>query len=1088
MYRTISMAVVCLLAAFTVTGQTRQPAFLTDHNTAWVDSVFATLTLEEKIGQLLMPRGNYSGKPHPVDSLRKWVQQYKIGGIVFFASGPTAQASLTNELQALSRVPLLIGQDFEWGVGMRIDSSDRFPYAVALGAMEAQDELIKEMGKVVARQCKSLGVHINYAPVVDINNNPNNPVINFRSFGSDRDRVISAGLAYMEGMQSRKLLCTAKHFPGHGDTDVDSHHDLPVINHDRSRLMDIELAPFRALINQGLSGVMTAHLNIPSLEPSKGLASTFSSNIVYRLLKEDLGFWGLTFTDAMEMQGAVKNFPKGEAMVRAILAGNDLLETFMDVGLAVSAIKQAVLSGRLSQQALDFKVRKILMAKSWVGLDKYRPIDIKSLKDSLNTTEADVLNHRMSRASITCLANDEGLLPVRNPDQKIAVLSVDSDPGYSEFYSMVSKYCRADYFHIDKNTPDSLINDILGRLEGYDLRFCTFHLSDIRAGKNYGLRDANISIMNRLSAANKNIITILGNPFILGKVPSLATCKTLIMGYQQNRYTEQAAAQIIFGSLAPQGKLPVSINGNFSFGKGVRWDALDNLSYGVPELKGIDRQMLTAGIDSVMKAGIAARAFPGGEVLVAKDGMVIFDKAYGYHTYAAGEKGRQTEIDWSDASYQSIDDAMDNPLIVANAPAKVQKQTVPAGKTLIGDVYDLASVTKISTSALAVMQLMSEGKFSPDERLGTYYPLFSGTNKDSLIIKDLLTHRAGLQAWIPFWKDCIDTVATMKKAIEKNPALESECMVTIKKPFFLFRIFGKKPKKTIHYLETAKTNVALWEKMLRPETRIWKKGIFSEHQDAAFTVKVHDKLYLHKDYRQKIIKRIADSPVNTSHGYVYSDLHYYLYPEIVSRLTEKPFDTYLSDTYRQLGAFSLQFKPKDKFPEERIVPTEYDSLFRQVLIDGYVHDEGAAMVDGISGHAGLFGNANDLCKLMQMYLQKGHYGGKKYIDPAVVTQCTSYQFPEEKNRRGLGFDKKDFNPEVKNAPSLASDLSFGHSGFTGTYTWVDPAYGLVYIFLSNRVYPTRNNQQISKLNIRTVIGDHIIKCILATENLADINK
>lgn len=227
------------------------------------------------------------------------------------------------------------------------------------------------------------------------------------------------------------------------------------------------------------------------------------------------------------------------------------------------------------------------------------------------------------------------------------------------------------------------------------------------------------------------------------------------------------------------------------------------------------------------------------------------------------------------------------------------------------------------------------------------------------------------------------------------------------------------------------------------------------------------------------MKQIADSPLETPNKYVYSDLHYYYYPEIIQNLTGQNIESYLAKTYKSIGANSLTFNPlSTNINRNRIVPTEYDSIFRQQLLHGYVHDEGAAMLGGISGHAGLFGNANDLTKLMQMYLQRGSYGSVRFINSAVVDQCSAYQFPEEKNRRGIGFDKKDFNLEIKNAPSLSSDESYGHSGYTGTYTWIDPKYNLVYVFLSNRVYPSRNNTKIGTLNIRPAIGDHIIQCIM----------
>lgn len=1066
-----------LLINLPLSGQNTEPAFLRDYNKRWVDSVFNSMTTDEKIGQLLMPRGNYSGKAHDVEQLQQWVKEYKIGGIVFFASNPTTQAILTNQLQSLSKTPLLIGQDFEWGVGMRLDSTDRFPYAATIGAMsEKNDSLIEEMGKEIGRQCKRLGVHINYAPVADINNNPNNPVINFRSFGSNKYSVTSKSLAYMRGMQSQHLMCTAKHFPGHGDTDVDSHLDLPVISHNVSRLHENELYPFARLIENGLSGIMTAHLNVPALEPKQGLASTFSKNIIYKLLREELKFKGLTFTDAMEMQGAVKNFPKGEAMVQALLAGNDVLETFMDVPTAVEAIKKAIEQKIISIDAINFKVKKILMAKSWVGLDNYQPIEIKGLVRDLNSVKADLLNHMMTEKSITCLKNELNLLPVHNLDKKIAVLSVESDKPESDLFTMVQNYTDAAYYHIPKNAGDSVIQSVLKQLSGYDLVIAGIHLIDIRASKNYGLTPLNTTLIGDLAQRKNVILCLMGNPFILNKIPQLKDCKTLLLGYQQNAYVEKVTGQMIFGALTPQGKLPFNINDHFTEGLGHHYPSINRLTYGAPEQVGVDRAALYSGIDSIVYAGLTAKAFPGAVIQVAKHGKVIFSKGYGYHTYEAADLSRNTESH-ADNGYVFIDDAMDNPLQLTTTWKQSGKNQEAKGKTKVTDIFDLASVTKISTSTLSVMQLMSAGKFDLNSTLGTYYPAFKNTDKGDLLMKDLLTHRAGLKAWIPFWRDAIDTVATINKALEQQHIADSNLIVKVHQPGFFKRLFGKKTYKEILYTESLLAKPNLWATVLQPETRTWKKNIFSTTASPGFSTRVGPHMYMNDTYKSFIINQIATSPLKRDQGYVYSDLHYYLYPDMIENLTGKTFENYLNETFHAIGAKTLTFNPYKKFLPDRIVPTEYDSLFRQTLLHGFVHDEGAAMLGGISGHAGLFGTANDLTKLMQMYLQKGNYGGRQFIHADVVEKCTAYQFPEEKNRRGIGFDKKDFDPEIKNAPSLASEGSFGHSGYTGTYTWVDPAFDLVYVFMSNRVYPTRNNNLISSMNIRTAIGDHIIKCI-----------
>ncbi len=1061
-------------------GQT--PAFLTEYNKKWVDSLFNSLTLDDKIGQLLMPRGNYSGKPHDIATLERWVKEYKIGGIVFFASNPSTQAQITNRLQKLSKTPMIIGQDFEWGLGMRLDSTDRFPYAVTLGAIQGQDDLLESMGKEVARQCKRIGVHINYAPVVDVNNNPNNPVINFRSFGGNKEAVASKGLAYMKGMQSQRLFCTAKHFPGHGDTDVDSHYDLPIIKHDIKRLSEVELYPFKKLISAGLSGIMTAHLNIPALDSTSGLASTFSSAIVDKLLRKELKFEGLTFTDAMEMQGAIKNFPKGEAMVQALLAGNDILETFIDVPVAFQAIKDAIKSGRISMPFLDAKVKKILKAKSWVGLDKYKPIALKNLVEDLNSISADVLNHQFAHASITCLKNDKTLLPIKDLTQKIAVISIEG-PYESDFSKMVSNYVNADYYHIPKDASDSLFQSIMDKTPLYDIVLVGIHLINIRASSKYGLTPVNTNQIGRLAMLDNAVISIFGNPFILAKIPELTKVHSLLMGYQMTQFSESVTAQAIFGAIPTRGRLPITLDNYFYEGMGVDLNPIQRLSYGVPELVDVDRVLLQQRLDSVINSGLSGSAYPGCVLQVTKDNMVIFQKSYGYHRYEDAEFATSAFKE-SDKKYVFIDDAMDNGSNLQTTLKKAEStNNETKGKVKTSDVYDLASITKISATMLAIMQLMSEGKFKLDARLVDYYPEFKGSNKADLTFRDMVTHRSGLKSWIPFWKDAIDTLATIQKGITMEKALENRCVFIYKRPGFFKRLFGKKPTKTVDYAASIKNDPSLWLTIIDKYGLIWKEKTFQIEKTNEYSVQVGDHLWLHRDYHKKIIRQIKESDLNTpskntkgsKYDYVYSDLHFYLYPEIIRRLTGKTMTTYLQDTYKDLGANSLGFNPK--IPLENIVPTEYDSLFRHNLIHGRVHDEGAAMMGGISGHAGLFGNANDLTKLMQMYLNNGSYGGKNYIDPTVIKECTKYQFPESQLRRGIGFDKKDFNPSIQNGPSLASELSYGHSGFTGTYTWVDPKYNLVYVFLSNRVYPTRENKKINELNIRSEIGNQIIKTI-----------
>lgn len=1045
--------------------------FENENNIRWADSVLHTLTLEEKIGQLLMPRGNMSGKPHDVEKLKMWVRDYKIGGIVFFAAPPSVQARVTNEVQAISKVPLFIGEDFEWGLAMRLDSTDRFPYAMALGAMKGNEHLIEAMGQEVGRQCRRMGVHINYAPVVDVNNNIDNPVINFRSYGSDKEDVARKGMAYVKGLQSQNVIATAKHFPGHGDTRVDSHKDLPVIGHDSARLHEVELYPFKKLIDAGVAGIMTAHLDVPVLAKQEGIAATFSKAIVTDLLRSQLNFKGLTFTDAMDMKGAIKNFGPGEAMVQAFLAGNDILETFEDVPVAVSSLVNAVKEGRISDSLLTERVRKILIAKAWVGLNHYTPVVLEGLVADLNAAQTTLLNRQFAEATVTLAKNENKVLPIRDLTAKIAVVSIDGKPG-NAFQSLCGKYTQLDYYTYASTDSDTLLLALLDTLSSYDQVIVAAHLKEIRPSAKYSLTTSNIKAISQMSLLPKAVLCLFGNVYAVNKLSDVQNYKAIILAYQQWKYTEETAAQIIFGGLPSKGRLPVTLNESLAEDQGLMLADGNRLSYGHPAQVGFDDQ-LEKRIDSIVVAGLQNQAYPGAVVQVVRHGKTILHKAYGSKIF--NHKFSLSQENKFEAGAKT--DAMD---YFGNEKQKESGDTTTSAEHSVvstEDYYDLASVTKIAASSLAIMQLMSEGKLRLDQSLGELVPSLKGTNKADLKMRDLLTHRAGLKAWIPFWHYAVDSLATIKKAVVVKPALLEKMSYTEKKPFFLWKLFGKKNKKVYNYLGSVKKDATLWQSCLEPGTIVWQKDALSEKRNPKHNIEIAEGIWMHERYRTALFKGIADSPVNPGQGYVYSDLHYYYYPEIVQRLTGKSFEKYLHDTYHSIGANSLGFLPLKHVSAAAIAPTEYDSLFRRCLIQGRVHDEGAAIMGGISGHAGLFGTSNDLAKLMQLYLNKGQFGGQRYFDTHVIEECTSYQFPEEGNRRGIAFDKPDLKGG-NNAPAAASPMSYGHSGFTGTFVWVDPAHDLFYIFLSNRVYPTRKNSKISQMNIRTSIGDAIYRSLI----------
>ncbi len=1019
----LTLATYLLLITVTVYSQSPTPAARPNRATPaflqpdvpadrWVDSVFAALTPDERIGQLIMVSGYSNRKPAYEDSLVTLVRTNKLGGVVFFQGGPIRQAKLTNRLQALSTVPLLIAMDAEWGLAMRLDSTVRYPYQMTLGAMQGGDSLIYQMGADLARQARRLGVHVNFAPSVDVNNNPNNPVINFRSFGEDKFAVARKALAYVRGMEDNRLLTSIKHFPGHGDTGTDSHYDLPLITKSRGQLDSLELYPFRQLINAGAAGVMVAHLSIPALDTTRNRPSTLSPAIVTNLLKNELGFQGLVFSDAMNMKGVTKYFPSGRADELGLEAGMDVLEFTEDVPAALAQIRQAVAEGRITQESLDERCRKVLRAKAWVGLNHYKPVVLDNLVSDLNPVQDELLNRRFTEASLTVLKNERtangvGLLPLQRLDTlRIASVAVEAE-GPTLFQKMAANYTQVDAFHLTSRMADSTVALVRDSLRGYNLILVDVHLNNIRPGAHYGMQAKTAALVSDLIATGKAVVTVFGNAYVLDKLTfpgdtaqpagHIERARAIVMPYQLTNYTEELAAQLIFGAIGASGKLPVTVNQRFRAGDGLSVPPIGRLKYTIPEEVGIDGRFLTRRVDSLVNVGLQQQAFPGCVVQMAKDGKVIFRKAYGRHTY-------DTSLSRGD-QYAGV------------GPAEPKA-------TQLDDLFDMASVTKVSTSTPALMRLVDEGKFNLDGRMADYLPFLKKSNKADLVWRDVLTHQAGLKAWIPFWRDTKNADGSFK-----------------------------------------------------PKT-------FRTARSARYSIEVTDSLYLFKKYPRTIYEQIRDSPLNERKAagvpeYVYSDLSFILYPQVIKRLTGRNFEEYLkTELYSPLGATTLTYNPRRFYSLNRIVPTEYDSLFRKTLIWGRVHDEGAAMLNGLSGHAGLFGSANDLMKLLEMYRQRGSYAGQRFISEKTIAEFTRYQFPQLNNRRGLGFEKPSFTYSG-NAPRSATKESFGHSGFTGTFIWIDPnpAYNLSYIFLSNRVYPTRNNNRISQLNIRTNVGEALYQAI-----------
>jgi len=959
-----------LLLSFTPKPDKKEPAFLTDNN-KWADSVFEKLTAKERIAQLFMVAA-YSNKDNKhVKEIIKLTVDYKIGGLIFFQGGPMRQATLTNTYQSLSKVPLFISIDAEWGLAMRLDSTTQFPHQMTLGAIQ-NDSLIYEMGTEIARQCKRLGIHINFAPVADVNNNPMNPVISNRSFGEDKYNVTRKALMYMKGLQDNGVLANAKHFPGHGDTDSDSHKTLPTVNSSLDRLDSVELYPFKELISQGLGSMMVAHLFIPAIDTTPNQASTLTKSIVTGLLKEKLNFKGLIFTDALNMKGVSKFYQPGEVDAKALVAGNDVLLFAEDVPTAIKQIQAAIERGEITQEEIDTRCKKILLAKQWAKVNQYKKIDTKNLFAELNTVKAEVINRKLTEASLTLLKNENNIIPLQQLDNiKIASLSLGSKE-LNMFQKTLSNYCTIKHFGIDKDASKNTFDSVLTKLKDFDLVLVYLNNTSNKPAKNFGLNSAITSMLNSVIKQNKTIVTVPENPYILGKLDSLPFADAVLMSYENNEYSASYSAQLIFGGISAPGKLPITA-GSFNVGTGIITPIV-RFKYSIPEELNIHSSALLK-IDSIALKGVKEKAYPGCQIMVVKNNTVIYQKSFGYHTY-------------------------ENETAVNN-----------------NDLYDLASITKVAATTLSIMKLVDDKKLKLDDSLSVYLPELRGTNKGGIIIREMLTHQAGLKAWLPFWQN----------TMEKNE---------------------------------------------------YKSGIYNIVRSNEFPKRVAEKLYISKTYEDSIYKQIIKSPLTEKGKYVYSDLGYYFLNRIIEQKTFVPEDRYVFKYfYSPLGLQTMGYKPLNKFDIKRIVPTENDTKFRKQLIHGDVHDPGAAMFGGVGGHAGLFSDANDLAVIMQMFMNYGTYGGKRYIDSNTVKEFTKCQYCKD-NRRALGFDKPEMNP-AKESPvcKAASYLSFGHSGFTGTLAWADPANQLVYIFLSNRINPNADDNKLTKMGIRTRIQEVIYEAM-----------
>lgn len=943
----------------------------------WVRATMAGMTLDQKIGQLFMVRAYSKGNRAEENIISEYISKYHIGGVCFFQGSPVNQTQLINRYQREARIPLFMGIDGEWGLGMRFpNEAISFPRQLMLGAIK-DNRLIYEMGREVAKQCKKVGINMNFAPSIDINNNPSNPVIYDRSFGELPQNVTAKGYMYMKAMEDEGILSCVKHFPGHGDTDVDSHENLPVLSHSMARLEQTEFYPFRRLASQGVSAMMIGHLSVPALDARPNRPTTLSHKVIKDILRDDMGFNGLLVTDAMDMKGVTKYFPNGIAEAEAFLAGNDIILLPENLPKAIRSIKDYLVDGKITMDRIDESVERILRAKYKAGLNTIPGHTTENINKYINRDKAEGIKQKLTEAAITLLNDRSNIIPLRDvPGSNIASLSINTIRS-TPFQERVTSYTSARDYQLMPNQLPSQATFMMQTLSQFDYVVVGIHTSGKRSDFSREVPQSLVSFLTELQNKTKVVVALFGSPYLAS---SLEFADHLLLCYDNDPLTQDVAAQLIFGAGDISGTLPVSVNGKWKVGYGLARNNLGRLGYSKPEMVGMSGDTLRK-IDSIMAEMISLRAAPGGQVLIAKDGKIVLQKAYGKLT--------------QDGYY-------------------VNNNTI----------YDIASITKIMSTTLAVMKLTDRNLVNVNNPLRNYIAGIDTTDKADIPVKDIMAHHGRLISWIPFYEYTLPKV----KSQALNP------------------------------------------------------NYYSPLLNENFNIPVAKSMFMRNDYRDTIYRMIWQSTLREKNNYRYSDLGFLIMQKIVENQSGQPLDRFVYDNfYRQLGLKNTGYKISLTHPVQYVAPTEIDNYFRHQTLQGYVHDMGAAMMGGVAGHAGLFSTAGDMAVIMQMLLNKGTYGGVRYIRPETVSLFTTRH--ERSSRRGLGFDMKEMDSgRTKNVSDLAPESIFGHTGFTGTAAWADPANKIVYIFCANRTYPGRHNQTFNNREYRIKVQNLIYKALEGYKN------
>lgn len=930
-----------------------------------INELMSKMSIKEKVGQLIMIGADTDLNKKYCEKILKDIDSNKVGGICFFKGKSDNLPKLIKKYNAICKIPLLVSIDAEWSLSMRFTDLDPFPRAMTLGALDSNDyNLVYKKANIIGKQCNTLGIHINFAPAIDINLNPANPVINTRSFGQNKWKVSLLSEQYIKGLQDNNVMAVIKHFPGHGDTDIDSHLSLPTINHSEEFIDTVDLVPFYHNIEKGVWGAMIAHLNVPALNKNYNYPASINPDIIQAYLVEKLNFDGLIFTDAMNMKGLTNDYPNGQAQVLALKAGVDVLLMPNNTDSAMNAILTAIENGELSKELINEKCRKVLEWKHKLGVFKTNN-EPKPLSHE-QKAEISKLCDTIAPKILTLLENKDNILPLKPKEkQELTFITLD-DYDYSHFIKQAKKYNNIKTYNLTNKTKDEEYEKILNEIDSTKTIIIAAS-GGVNTNKtnNYGIKQHSLETLSALQETKaKNILILFANPYTLESLDTICDYNALIVAYQNTEQIQKAVAKSLFTNHNFTATLPVDASQTYK--------ASPDFDIELPK----KAPSPFSQIDSVINKGITEQAYPGVQVLIAKDGEILYKNNLGYQTY-------NNKIPITDSS-----------------------------------IYDLASLTKVMATTLAVMKLYDENKFELDDRLSKYLPFLKKTNKKKITIKEALSHCGRLKAFLPIWK------YALKSAEEDSTLLIKEI----------------------------------------------------ENSDNYF--QLSDSLYVHKKYREEILEQISDSPLNPKHKYVYSDLGFILLGELVEALSGQTLDQYLEENfYKPLNLKYTSFRPKETQNIDDIVPTIEAVDFRNSQIRGNVHDETADLLGGVAGHAGLFSNANDLFIICQMLLNKGEYNGTRYIKSTTVDLFTRTHFEQHNNRRGLGFDKPLLDKASQHTSKYASKKSYGHSGFTGTYLWIDPENNTIIIFLSNRVYPDAKTNKLAKLNIRTDIHDLIYEIL-----------